>query len=84
MAPLSTLCFGFLIIYRCDTAAPETPPPMIVCPPIVQMDAAQQKRIGKRLRELNDADLNRLASAFIEQRDINRRCIEAQSKASKK
>lgn len=74
MAPLSTFtCIGLLFWMQCELPpAPETT--TVVCPPVIEMPVAQQKRIGKRLAELNDPDLTALAQRFVEQRNVNRRC----------
>lgn len=75
---LKLTCTGFLFWMECTAPAP---PSVVVCPPVVQWEGDLQKRAAKELRQLPpNSALGTLTARAIEQRDINRRCLNAGEK----
>lgn len=73
------LCFGILVMF-CMPGA--TSPTTVVCPPIIEVPAAMQKRVASELRAMpKDAALREYVARSIEQRDVNRACLKAKTKA---
>jgi len=73
-------CIGLLVFFQCEFE----PPPQtttVVCPPVIEWRADLQKRAAQELRTMpKGSATSELIARAIEQRNVNRRCIQEQKK----
>lgn len=79
---MNTLCFGIFVMI-CQPADPPKPS-VVVCPPVVQWSAGDQKAASAELKKLPAGHpLRVMATVTVRQRDINRACETAKGGAAK-
>jgi hypothetical protein len=74
-------CTGFAFIVASITCEVPPQPTAIVCPPVVEWRAVDQKAAGAALAALPAGHpLRTMGVVAIKQRDLNKRCLQERDK----
>lgn len=78
---MKAICYGFLgFVMECQFEQPPKPT-TVVCPPVIEWRADLQKRAAAELKALPKGSATaELMDRAIEQRNVNRRCLETKGR----
>jgi len=73
---MKCFCFGLLLLYQCECQEPPKTT-TVVCPPVIEWRVDLQKKAAAEIRTLpKGSATQQLITRAIEQRNVNRRCLE--------